>query len=112
MAVGGRDQFLSKDGDSEVIYLWRERALRRSEAVPVVAGEQKMADLPRKRKFVIFLCRIGTNIDTERESQELRDFLKDRYGDSIHYEPYTRPETKHFTIELESMQWARWARAE
>jgi hypothetical protein len=35
-------QFLSKDGDSEVMYLRRERALRRSQAVPVFAGEQKM----------------------------------------------------------------------
>jgi hypothetical protein len=29
--------------------------------------------------------------------------LKVRYGDNIHYEPYTRPETRHFTDELESM---------
>jgi GTPase SAR1 family protein len=73
-------------------------------AARAVAGEQKMSGVLRRRKFVFFFCGIGTNIDTERESQELRDFLKGGYGDNIHYEPYTRPETKHFTDELESMQ--------
>ncbi len=47
-------QFLSKDGDSEVIYLWRERALRRFEGVPVVAGEQKMSGIPRNQSSSFF----------------------------------------------------------
>ena len=64
-------QLLSKDGDSEMIYLWRERALRRSEAVPVFAGEQKMSGIPRKRKFVFFLCRIVTNIEQSARVRSL-----------------------------------------
>jgi non-canonical purine NTP pyrophosphatase (RdgB/HAM1 family) len=51
-------QFLSKDGDSEVIYLWRERALRRSEAVPGAVGEQTPSVAPGKLPVIEgFFCK-------------------------------------------------------
>jgi hypothetical protein len=96
-------QFLSKDGDSEVIYLWRERALRRSEGVPGADGEQTPS-VAKKRKFVFFSCRIGTEIDPALESQELKDRVFAQYRECIQYEHYPRPETRHFTDELERIK--------
>jgi hypothetical protein len=55
-------QLLSEDGDSEVIYLWRKRAPRHSEEVLGAVSEQA-TNVAKKRKFVFFSCRVGTDID-------------------------------------------------
>ena len=55
-------QLLSEDGDSEVIYLWRKRAPRHSEEVHGAVSEQA-TNVAKKRKFVFFSCRVGTDID-------------------------------------------------
>jgi hypothetical protein len=63
----------------------------------------------QKRKFVFFSsCRkvkddIRTEIDPERESQELKDSVYCRYRDAVLFEHMPRPQKKHFsdTLELE-----------
>jgi len=60
----------------------------------------------KEREFVFFSsCRkvindSGTEIDTERQSQELKDSMLRRYGDAVLFEHIPRPEKKHFTDQL------------
>jgi hypothetical protein len=67
-------QFLSKDGDSEVIYLGRERALRRSEAVPGAVGEQTPSVAPGKLPVIEgFFCKKNAHKkQLQREIEALR----------------------------------------
>ncbi|MFN9901886.1 MAG: hypothetical protein ACK55Z_24510, partial [bacterium] len=57
----------------------------------------------RKKRFLFFSCRIGTDIDPVRESQELEDRVFRTYSESIDYKNHPRPETSHFSDELEHM---------
>jgi hypothetical protein len=61
----------------------------------------------QKRKFVFFSsCRkleddIRTEIDPERESQDLKDSVYYRYGDAVLFEHIPRPQKEHLSLELE-----------
>jgi hypothetical protein len=61
----------------------------------------------QKRKFVFFSsCRkvnddIRTEIDTDRESQDLKDSVYCRYRDAVLFEHSARPQKQHFSSELE-----------
>jgi hypothetical protein len=60
----------------------------------------------QKRKFVFFSsCRKvkddnRTEIDPERESQDLKDSVNRLYGDAVLFEHIPRPQAKHFSKEL------------
>jgi hypothetical protein len=60
----------------------------------------------QKRKFVFFSsCRkvkddIRTEINPERESQDLKDSVNRLYGDAVLFEHIPRPQAKHFSLEL------------
>eukprot|EP00802_Teleaulax_amphioxeia_P001956 Tamp_01958.p1 GENE.Tamp_01958~~Tamp_01958.p1 ORF type:complete len:1448 (+),score=382.62 Tamp_01958:367-4344(+) len=95
-------QFLSAEGDSTAIYLWRERASRRSDGGGAgAAGGHTAADSPKRRRFVFFSCRIGTDIDPARESQTLKDRVFRHHADAVVFEHIPQPETSHFSDELE-----------
>ena len=91
-------RYLSVEGDRETIYLWREQTTRRPKGGPGT-GDQK-----RKKRFLFFSCRIGTDIDPVRESQELEDRVFRTYSETIDYKHHPRPETRHFSDELERMK--------
>ena len=95
-------RYLSVEGDRETIYLWREQTTRGSKGGPGT-GYQKMQGILRKKRFVFFSCRICTDIDPACESQELEDRVFRTYSESIDYKNHPRPETSHFSDELEHM---------
>ena len=96
-------RYLSVEGDRETIYLWREQTTRGSKGGPGT-GYQKMQGILRKKRFVFFSCRICTDIDPACESQELEDRVFRTYSESIDYKNHPRPETSHFSDELEHMK--------
>ena len=98
-------QFLSKDGDSEPVYLWRKPISgQRPCDEPHHPGGQALAPKPQKQRVIFFSCRVGTDIDPARESQELRDSVFDNHRDTVVFEHIARPEIKHLTNELERMR--------
>ena len=97
-------QFLSVNGDSDPVYLWRDRELHRQpdepQEAPNHSGELSAGTVQRRR-VVFFSCRVGTAIDTDRESQELKGIF---HRCRIQYDHEPRPEMQHFTDKLMCME--------